>query len=65
MANGLYFRLDDDKIKITYLHDLHKKMGKPNTYSPIYYMKDNWELIESLTHTLQNVADNYFRRSIP
>ena len=46
MANGSYFRFDDDdKIKYIYyiLTIIIIEMGKLNTQSPIYCMKDNWE----------------------
>ena len=42
-----------------------RKMGKPNTQSSIYYMKDNWIIWRNLTHTRQNVPNKYFRNPIP
>ena len=49
-----YFRFDDDnKIKHMYSHNLHKKMVKLKTHSPIYCMKDNWENWLNRRHTYE------------
>ena len=53
MATGSYFRYDDDiKIKYMYLTDVIREMGKLNTRSPIYCMK---ERVDSGSDTLDRM----------
>ena len=46
MATGSYFRYDDDDIKIKYMYltDVIREMGKLNTRSLIYCMKERIDL---------------------
>ena len=44
MANGLYFRFDnDDKIKYIYTHNHHKSNWKAENAQAHMLYKDNWE----------------------
>ena len=56
MDNSSYFRFDDDnKTKQYILSTITTELGKLKTYSPIYWIMDNYENMLNLTHTLDKI----------
>ena len=56
MDNSSYFRFDDDNNTKQYiLSTITRELGKLKTYSPIYWIMDNYEKMLNLTHTLDKI----------